>query len=238
MPRIARVVLPGVPLHITQRGIRRLNVFGNDADRRSYIKLLNESCRRHHLRVCAYCLMTNHVHFVAIPERRDSLWKTFHRCHGVYAKQFNMRYAFTGHLWQARPFSCALDEGHLWAAIRYVERNPVRAHMVERAEDYAWSSAAAHCGLREDSVLDPEWLSRSDRIHDWSEWLAAGNASKTDRRLRERTFTGRPCGNETFIKEAERLLGRRLAHQKPGPKPQQVRASAAASLLTSDAVQS
>ena len=116
MPRIARVVLPGIPLHITQRGIRRLNVFGNDSDRHLYIDLLQESCRRFHLRICAYCLMTNHVHFVAIPEYKDSVWRTFHRCHGTYAKHFNMRYAFTGHLWQARPFSCALDEEHFWGS--------------------------------------------------------------------------------------------------------------------------
>jgi putative transposase len=237
MPRIARVVLPGIPLHITQRGIRRLNVFGNDADRRIYVELLQESCRRFHLRICAYCLMTNHVHFVAIPESKDSVWKTFHRCHGIYAKQFNMRYAFTGHLWQARPFSCALDDDHLWAAIRYVERNPVRAHMVECAEDYGWSSAAAHCGLREDRLLDPEWIS-SNRIHNWSQWLAASNPSKIDQRLRDRTFTGRPCGDETFIKEAERLLGRHLAPQKPGPKPQQLTVITTPSLWTSDDVRS
>jgi putative transposase len=197
-----------------------MNVFGNDADRYFYIELLRESCSRLHLRICAYCLATNHVHFVAIPERKDSLWRAFHRCHGTYAKRFNMRYAFSGHLWQARPFSCALDEDHFWAAIRYVERNPVRARMVDRAEDYPWSSAAAHCGFRQtDPLLDSEWLSPG-HIHNWPEWLGSSNARQTDRRLRDRTFTGRPCGNESFVKEAERLLGRDLAPHKPGPKVQ------------------
>ena len=218
MPRIARVVLPGIPLHITQRGIRRLNVFGTDSDRQLYLDLLRESCRRFQLRICAYCLMTNQPHFVAIPEYKDSVWRTFHRCHGTYAKHFNMRYAFTGHLWQARPFSCALDEEHFWAAIRYVERNPVRAHMVDCAEDYRWSSAASHCGLRQDTLLDPEWISPNG-IHNWREWLSASNAGRIDRRLRDRTFTGRPCGSETFVKDAEQRLGRHLAPQKPGPKP-------------------
>src|SRR6266566_3168322 len=220
MPRMARVVLPEVPLHITQRGVRRFNVFRDEADCRSYIKLLRESCRRFGLRICAYCLMSNHVHFVAIPQYKDSLWRTFHRCHGNYAARFNMKYAFSGHLWQARPFSCVLDEQHFWAAIRYVERNPVRAEMVGCAEDYPWSSAAAHCGLVEDTLLDPEWTC-PDSIQNWGEWLKIGNEPKIDQRLRDRTFTGRPCGDERFAREAERLLGRHLVPQKPGPKPKQ-----------------
>ena len=109
---MARVVLPGVPLHVTQRGIRRFDTFRDESDRHIYIKLLAESCRRFHLRISAYCLMSNHVHLVAIPERNDSLWRTLHRCHGVYATRFNSKYGLTGHLWQARPFSCALDEEH------------------------------------------------------------------------------------------------------------------------------
>ena len=222
MSRRARVVLPGIPHHITQRGIRRFDVFRDGADRQIYLKLLAESCRMFHLRVCAYCLMTNHVHLVAIPERPDSLWRTLHRCHGMYANRFNMKYGFSGHLWQARPYSCVLDEEHLWRAIRYVELNPVRAHIVDRAVDYLWSSAAAHCGLREDTLLDAEWASR-DEIQDWRQWLAPGNENEVDKRIRERTFTGRPCGNETFVREAERLIGRQLSPRKPGPKPKKAK---------------
>ena len=126
MSRMPRVVLPGVAHHITQRGVRRSNVFLENADRHLYLDLFLENCHRFLLHVLAYCLMTNHVHFVAIPERRDSIWKTFHRCHSVYATKFNMKYEFSGHLWQGRPFSCVLDEAHLWAAALYVERNPVQ----------------------------------------------------------------------------------------------------------------
>jgi len=221
MTRATRVVLPEIPHHITQHGIRRFDVFRDEADRATYLKLLAESCRRFQLPICSYCLMTNHVHVVAMPERRDSLWRTFHRCHGVYANRFNRKYGLTGHLWQARPFSCALDEEHPWQAIRYVELNPVRAHMVERAEDYPWSSAAAHCGLREDLLIVPEWATR-DEIQNWKQWLAAGNESDVDQRIRHHTFIGRPCGNDTFVQDAEQLLGRRLAPRKPGPKPKSV----------------
>jgi putative transposase len=217
MPRIARVVLPGVPLHLTQRGIRRFDVFRDQADRQLYIRLLGGSCQRSGLRICAYCLMTNHVHVVAIPEREDSVAKALHRCHGVYARLFNLKYELSGHLWQARPYSAALDEQHLWAAIRYVELNPVRAGMINHAERYAWSSAAVHCGLKRDLLIHPEWASL-DLIPDWKKWLEVGNKPEVDQLIRERTFTGLPCGSDLFTREAEHRLGRNLRPRKPGPK--------------------
>jgi putative transposase len=217
MPRIARVVLPGVPLHLTQRGIRRFDVFRDQADRQLYIRLLGGSCQRSGLRICAYCLMTNHVHVVAIPERKDSVAKALHRCHGVYARLFNLKYELSGHLWQARPYSAALDEQHLWAAIRYVELNPVRAGMINRAERYAWSSAAVHCGLKRDLLIHPEWASL-DLIPDWKKWLEIGNKPEVDQLIRERTFTGLPCGSDLFTRGAEHRLGRNLMPRKPGPK--------------------
>jgi putative transposase len=129
-----------------------------------------------------------------------------------------MKYGSTGHLWQARPFSCALDEEHFWAAIRYVERNPLRAGMVDCAEHYPWSSAATHCGLIADSMLDFESVS-SVQIEDWHRWLTTGNPVEFEERIRQSTFTGRPCGNESFVRESERRLGRHLTPQKPGRKP-------------------
>ncbi len=230
---MARVVMPGVPLHITQRGIRRFDVFRDEADRHTYIKVLGESCRSFDLQISAYCLMSNHIHLVAIPGRPDSLWRTLHRCHGLYATRFNMKYGFTGHLWQARPFSCALDEAHFWTAIRYVECNPVRARMVNRPEDYPWSSAAAHCGLSEDPLVDPAWIC-PDKTQNWKQWLAAGNGSEVEQRIRAHTFTGRPCGDENFIRQAEQALGRQLKPQKPGPKTKASSSSAALAIWTID----
>jgi putative transposase len=162
--------------------------------------------------------MTNHVHFVAIPDQKDSIWKAFHRCHSIYAMNFNKKYGFAGHLWQGRPFSCVLDEQHLWAAVRYVERNPVRASMVARAEEYRWSSARAHCGLASDLLLDPAWL-RIDNTPNWSGWLTDDQDVELQGRLRKRTFSGMPCGDDDFVEAAERALGRQLAPKKSGPKP-------------------
>src|SRR5258708_7446303 len=106
MPRTARAVMVGMPHHITQRGSRRFDVFRDNSDRLEYIELFRESCRRFLLRIWAYCLMSNHVHYIAVPEREDSIAKTFHRAHGAYAKRFNVKYGSVGHLWQERPFSC------------------------------------------------------------------------------------------------------------------------------------
>lgn len=103
MPRMARVVLPGMPHHVTQRGSRRWNVFQDDADRRSYVDIFRDSAERFRLRIHAYCLMTNHVHFVVIPESAEAIWRTFQRSQGMYAAKFNIKYGLCGHLWQARP---------------------------------------------------------------------------------------------------------------------------------------
>jgi putative transposase len=160
--------------------------------------------------------MTNHVHIVGVPEREDSISKVFRDCHGIYAAEFNKKYDKTGHVWQARPYSCVLDEAHTWAAIRYVELNPVRAGIVARAEDYPWSSARGHCGVSADPLLSP--LDES-KARDWSAWLAQDTDSEQERRIRTRTYTGRPCGDDDFVKKVEAVVGRPLAPRKPGPKP-------------------
>lgn len=214
---MARAVCPGVPHHITQRGVRRFNVFLDEADYPRYLELLGNYSQQFGLGITAYCLMTNHTHVIGVPEREDSIAKVFKYCHGIYAAEFNKKYSKTGHVWQARPFSCVLDEAHAQAAIRYVERNPVRAGIVTRAEDYRWSSARAHCGIVSDSLLQPDERLASI-ADDWSVWLAGGTEGEQERRIRERTFTGRPCGDDDFVKKMEAVVGRPLAPGKPGPK--------------------
>lgn len=221
MPRTARVVIPGMPHHITQRGSRRFEVFRDEEDRLEYLRSLMESCREYLLHVIAYCLMTNHVHFIAIPERIDSFQRVFHRIHGAHAQRFNRKYSLVGHLWQERPFSCVLDERHLWNAIRYVELNPVRAGIVTRAADYRWSSAAAHCGLEEDPVLT-EGVTLIPPAPTWTEWLDGPGCPQEYKFIRECTSTGRPCGDDAFVKRIEESTGRDFTRNKPGPKPKVV----------------
>ena len=220
MARIARIVLPGVWHHVTQRGNRRQTVFFDDADRRLYLQLLGRHCSEHRVAITGYCLMSNHVHVLAVPGREDSLAKAFGRAHNDYARWLNVRHGDTGHFWQSRYFSCPLDEDHQWEALRYVELNPVRGGMVATAEQWPWSSAAAHLGGRDASgLLDlTEWRKRWS-ARNWSESLAEGvrNAALLER-IRQATRTGRPAGSDDFVREAERHLGRPLRPAKRGPK--------------------
>jgi putative transposase len=162
MPRLARAIAVGFPHHITQRGTNREAVFFTNTDRAVYLDLLRTSARRASLRILAYCLMPNHVHIVAVPDQPDALAVALRRAHGRYANYLNARRGRTGHLWQNRFYSCALDRDHLAVALRYVERNPVRASFVENAEQYAWSSAAAHlAGIDSREILDMDfWRDR------------------------------------------------------------------------------
>jgi putative transposase len=142
-----------MPHHVTQRGNRRERVFFTEGDRNVYLEWLREYATRNGVGVLAYCLMTNHVHLVVVPATKDGLHRTLRPLHTRYAQRINRSRNWKGHIWQGRYFSSALDAPFLLAAIRYVERNPVRARMIDWAEEYPWSSAAAHCGLKTDPVL-------------------------------------------------------------------------------------
>jgi len=146
MARFARVVVVDVPHHVTQRGNARQIILSNDADRVAYLELLRQHSALHGLSLLGYCLMSNHVHMIAVPRTAEALAQTLKQTHGRYAAYWNARNSSSGHVWQGRFYSCPLDETHLWRALRYVELNPVRAAMVSAAEQWRWSSAAAHCG--------------------------------------------------------------------------------------------
>ncbi len=132
MPRNPRVVAVGVPHHVTQRGSDHRDVFWHDRDRRAYLEALFEYAARYGLEVWGYCLMRNHVHFIAVPLRELSLARVFGRTHSDYARYANVLRRGCGHLWQARFYSCPLDETAAWRALTYVERNPVRAGLVQQ----------------------------------------------------------------------------------------------------------
>ena len=218
MPRLARTVCAGVPHHVTQRGNRRDDVFFTDEDRTTYLAWLKDYAGKHKLDILAYCLMTNHVHLVAVPANADSLHRALKPLHMRHAQRINRAQNWKGHLWQGRFFSSALDETYLWAAIRYVERNPVRARMVRKAEAYRWSSAGAHCGLRRDTVLTDKaaWRRQCARIGDWSAWLAEGDAAHELDVLRRNADKGLPCGSEGFIRKLEKRTGRALRYRPRG----------------------
>ena len=211
MPRLARIVIPGLPHHITQRGNNRQDVFFVDDDRRTYLALLHKQCGRFGLELLGYCLMTNHVHLVAVPQQEDSLAKAVGRTHFLYAQTINALHGRSGHLWQGRFYSCALDEAHLWRALAYVERNPVRARLVRRAWRYGWSSAAAHAGGQDSSgLLDLRRWQQAWSADDWKQQLCQPDDAEQTGQLRLSTGRGRPLGSDSFLSKVERVLGRRV----------------------------
>lgn len=218
MPRQARTVFAGVPHHITQRGNRREDIFYTDEDREIYLTWLQEYCLLHKVEILAYCLMSNHIHLVAVPKTETGLQAVLKPLHMRYAQRFNRQRGWKGHVWQGRYFSSALDEHYLWAAIRYVERNPVRAKIVRKAEKYPWSSAAAHNDMSEDTVLTtkPYWKKQMAAIGNWSDWLAEGDQVDETGVLRRNIEKGLPCGSDRFIKKLEKQAGRLLQFRPPG----------------------
>ena len=152
MARMARVVAPGIPHHITQRGNRRMETFFSDADYREYLYLMAEWCNRCKVEVWAYCLMPNHVHLISVPETEDGLRRAIGEAHRRYTRYINFQKKWKGHLWQGRFASFPMDEHYTLATARNIELNPVKAGMVKRAEEYRWSSAKAHL-FKEDDIL-------------------------------------------------------------------------------------
>ena len=130
MPRSRRFVVPNCAHHVYQRGVRKEPLFHEDRDFLVYIRALKEGCKRYGVSIRTYTLMTNHIHLIAVPKSEDSLSRTLQIAHTGYSKYLNAKYGFTGHAWEGRPGVCVTDESHMWSAVRYVERNPVRAGTV------------------------------------------------------------------------------------------------------------
>ena len=217
MPRMARLVVPGYPHHVTQRGNRKQQTFFSDGDYKAYLALLREQCRRSGTNVWAYCLMPNHVHLVIVPTDPNGLASLLRVTHHRYVVRINTRHGWQGHLWQERFYSTVMDEAHLLAAVRYVELNPVRAGICSRPEMWPWSSIHVHLRGGRDPVVDAAPM--RERVGDWGAYLATSRPGPTDDELRSLTRRGRPAGNPEFVTKLERLTGRRLRELKRGPRP-------------------
>jgi len=215
MARLARVVCPGIPHHVTQRGNRRQTVFFGDDDYIAYVELMGEWCRRCDVDIWAWCLMPNHVHLVAVPQTESGLARAIGEAHRRYTRRINFRENWRGHLWQERFASFPMDESYLLAAIRYIEMNPVAAGLVSSPEQYRWSSARGHLEGSHDPLAAP--FPFVDLIPDWLDFLEMSPDEELQV-LKKHESTGRPLGTEKFVSNMEQRLGRRLLPQKPGPK--------------------
>lgn len=217
MPKFPRLVVPGYPHHVTQRGIRRQRTFFDETDYSAYIGLIRDLKVIFGVDILAYCLMPNHVHLVAVPVEKQSLARLFGTAHHRYAKRVNAIHDWRGHLWQERFYSVVMDESHALTAMRYVELNPVRAGLCDRAEEWPWSSVHANLGKTSDDMIDSSEV--RNIITDWKMFLAADERLGLIDSLRKQTNTGRPSGDDRFIEILERKTGRRIRRSKPGPAP-------------------
>ncbi len=217
MARIARVVVPGYPHHVTQRGNRRQRTFFCEDDYRLYLNLMSEWCGKYSVAIWSYCLMPNHIHLIAVPADAAGLRLAIGEAHRRYTRHINFRKGWRGHLWQERFASFPMQEQHLLAAAKYIERNPVAAALAPSAGDYLWSSARYHLygfadGLVKHSALD-------ETVGDWKKFLTEPLSAEEVGKLHKHSSTGRPLGSEDFVKKMEVELGRVLHKGKPGPKP-------------------
>lgn len=211
------MVIPGIAYHVIQRGNRRQRVFFREEDKAAYLSILKAQATQFRLSIWAYCLMDNHVHLIVVPWEGNSLARGIGETHRLYTRRIHFQKKWRGYLWQGRFNSCPMDEKYLYAAVRYVERNPVRAGIVKKAESYKWSSAKVHCDGKTDGILERFYL--MDEIQDWGEYLNGQQEGKDKLRLISRHVrTGRPLGNDDFIEKLERISGRILRKKKPGPK--------------------
>jgi putative transposase len=221
LARLARIVIPGIPHHVTQRGNRRERTFFEDADYKRYRTMLGDAAKRAGAEVWAYCLMPNHVHLIVVPSGEDGLRRTFADAHRRYTGMINARHEWTGHLWQGRFGAVAMDEAHLLAAVRYVALNPVGAGLVRRARDWPWSSVGAHLSGQDDALVTVAPL--LERYGDFEEILdrQAEEEASTWAALRKSETTGRPVGRSEWLLELEGRSGRKLMPAKPGRKPKE-----------------
>lgn len=214
MPRFPRIVVPGVPHHVTQRGIRKKPTFFEALDYLTYLELIRKYRDKAGVTILSYCLMPNHIHMVVVPQFEKSLARLFGPVHNQYAVKLNASHGWTGHLWQQRFYSVPMDERHTLAAMRYVELNPVRAGLCGTARQWRWSSALANLGMTSDGLVDTK--ATKALVSDWSAYLAEATVAEEQDALRKHTRIGRPLGNDRFIDMLEAQTGRTLRPRKTG----------------------
>lgn len=216
MARIARIVAPGCPHHVTARGNRREPIFFEDGDQEIYLDILAEQMARSKVEVWSYCLMPNHVHLILTPQDDVGMGRAVGAAHKRWAHFINARGRWRGHLFDDRYASVVMDEAHLLTAVRYVALNPVRARLVAKAEDWPWSSVRAHLARQDDGLVSVAPV--LDRVERFADLIAGDPDDPSFAALRAAERIGRPLANRDFIEGLEQLLGRPVARRAPGRK--------------------
>lgn len=225
MPRCARLLIPGLPLHVMQRGHNKQACFLEEPDYRLYLALLGELANRQGCDIHAYVLMTNHVHLLLTSREPRSISTLMKHVNQRFVQFMNRKYARTGSLWEGRFRSNLVDsESYLLRCQRYIELNPVRAHMVRHPDEYPWSSYPANANGTSSGLVTPHpqfaALGRDDDERRAFYRSFAGEAPESDEleAIREAANSGMALGREEFVAAIESQLGVSAAKRKPGPR--------------------
>lgn len=218
MARLPRLTIPDIPHHITQRGNRRQQTFFCDEDYQTYLDFLQDWSIKCDVEIWAYCLMPNHTHIIAVPKTKEGITQCMSQTHCRYTRYINFKKGWKGHLWQSRFASFPMDDAYLMNCARYVELNPVRARLCQTAEEWPWSSAAAHISADDSGLCRVFPL--LERTDSWLSFLAEGLVPEDLSKLRKQEGLNRPLGSDQFVEEMEKITGKSLKPQKPGPKRQ------------------
>ena len=224
MARTPRVVLPGYPHHVIQRGHNRMPVFAGDDDYRFYLNTLAEWKSRLGCKVYGFCLMTNHVHLIIDPgEEGANLSRLMKRLGGRYTRRINRLEGRSGTVWNGRFDSSPIDTNHyLMACCRYVDLNPVRARIVADPAEYQWSSCGHRVGQASWPWLDDHsfhaalGMTSGERWACYREWLQDSVPKGEWELIRRAARRGQLTGGKRFAEIVERRIGQRVAHRGPG----------------------
>lgn len=210
-------------MHVVQRGNNRSPVFVTADDRQYYLAYLLDTARVHDIAIHAYVLMTNHVHLLISPARGDSLPRTMQTLGRRYVGRFNAVHERTGTLWEGRYKATAVDkESYLFACMRYIELNPVRAGLVAHPLDYPWSSAQANAMGKRDPLVTPHPLFSSigrcpeERQRVYLPWLNSAMDAETIGAIRDATNYEWALGDSQFRRQMPATAGRRGERARPG----------------------
>jgi len=215
MPRTARLEIPGIPMHVTHRGVNRAAVFIDDIDRSTYLHLLGEALLKHSVALHAYVLMGNHVHLLLSSALAGAVSRALRNATQCYVQWFNRRHGRTGTLWEGRFKSCLVDsDRYLLTVIRYIELNPVRAAIVATPIEHRWSSVHVHLGHRRDPrlTIHPVFLSLgldpAARAGNYATWLTQAPSEDELLEIRRHSQQQRALGDPRFQAMVERTLNR------------------------------